>query len=137
MKPNLAPGATLTRKITIDKPRTIDFLGEDLRVYATPEMVRDVEQTCRELLLAWCDEGEDSVGTGLNMSHKGSTLLGMTVEVTVTVKAVDGRRVNFAVNVRDHVEEISAGEHGRFVASIAKVRERTAQKLANPAYNAK
>ena len=51
MKDTLKPGLTATRRITIDKPRTIDFLGENLRVYATPELVRDFEigrASCRE-----------------------------------------------------------------------------------------
>ena len=130
MKTGLTPGATLTRTIVIDRPRTIDFLGEDLRIYSTPQMVLDCEQTCRELALSVCDAGEDSVGTGISVSHKGSTLLGMTVDVTATVKAVEGRRIDFAIMVRDHVEEISSGDHSRFVVSIEKVRARVAEKKA-------
>lgn len=125
-----AVGASLSRKIVIDVPRTIDFLGESLRVYSTPSMVRDVELACRDLLLQYCDPGEDNVGTGISLSHKGSTLLGMTVEVTVGIKAVDGRRVTFATQVRDGDEEISSGEHGRFVVDIEKVRARIAEKAA-------
>ncbi len=123
-------GASLNRKIMIDVPRTIDFLGETLRVYSTPSMVRDVELACRDLLLQFCDQGEDNVGTGISLSHKGSTLLGMTVEVTVSIKAVEGRRVSFATLVRDGDEEISSGEHGRFVVDIEKVRARMAEKAA-------
>jgi fluoroacetyl-CoA thioesterase len=128
MKPGLSVGETLTRSIVVDRARTIDFLGETLRIYSTPQMVLDAEQTCRHLILPWCDPGEDSVGTGIALSHKGSTLLGMTVEVTATVKAVDGRRVSLAVSVRDAIEEISSGDHGRFVVQIDKVRERVMQK---------
>lgn len=123
-------GASLNRKIMIDVPRTIDFLGETLRVYSTPSMVRDVELACRDLLLQFCDQGEDNVGTGISLSHKGSTLLGVTVEVTVSIKAVEGRRVSFATLVRDGDEEISSGEHGRFVVDIEKVRARMAEKAA-------
>lgn len=123
-------GASLNRRIVIDVPRTIDFLGESLRVYSTPSMVRDVELACRDLLLQYCDQGEDNVGTGINLSHKGSTLLGMTVDVTVTIKSVDGRRITFATQVRDGDEEISSGEHGRFVVDIEKVRARMTEKAA-------
>jgi len=129
MKP-AAVGATLTRRIVVDRERTIDFLGEHLRVYATPMMVRDVEVACRDLLLQFCDPGEDNVGTGISLSHKGSTLLGNEIEVTVTIKAVDGRRVTFATLVRDDAEEISSGEHGRFVVEVEKVRARLEQKAA-------
>ena len=128
MKADLKPGISSTRKFTIDKPRTIDFLGENLRVYATPELVRDMEITCRDLLLQYCDPGEDSVGTGIDVAHSGATLLGQNVEVTATVQAVDGRRVTFEVVARDHAEEIGRGTHGRFVVEIEKLRARVAAK---------
>ena len=128
MKADLKPGLSSTRKFTIDKPRTIDFLGENLRVYATPELVRDMEVACRDLLLQHCDAGEDSVGTGIDVAHSGATLLGSNVEVTATVKEVDGRRVSFEVVARDHAEEIGRGTHGRFVVEIEKLRARVAAK---------
>ena len=34
MKSTLSVGLSATRRIEIDTPRTIDFLGETLRVYA-------------------------------------------------------------------------------------------------------
>ena len=131
MKDTLKPGLTATRRITIDRPRTIDFLGESLRVYATPELVRDFEIACREFLLGHCDPGEDSVGTGISVTHSGATLLGMAVDVTVTVKAVDGRKVRFELAAKDGAEEISRGEHGRFVVEVEKLRARVAAKAAN------
>jgi predicted thioesterase len=130
MKDTLKPGLTATRRVTIDKPRTIDFLGENLRVYATPELVRDFEIACREFLLAHCDPGEDSVGTGISVTHAGATLLGMAVDITVMVKAVDGRKVTFELAARDGAEEVSRGEHGRFVVEVEKLRARVAAKAA-------
>jgi len=133
VKETLKPGLSATRRITIDKPRTIDFLGEALRVYATPELVRDFEIACREFLLGHCDPGEDSVGTGISVTHSGATLLGMAVDITVTVKSVDGRKVTFALAAQDGTEEISRGEHGRFVVEVEKLRSRVAQKAAKAA----
>jgi predicted thioesterase len=133
VKDTLKPGLTATRRITVDKPRTIDFLGEALRVYATPELVRDFEMTCREFLLRHCDPGEDSVGTGISVTHSGATLLGMSVDITATVRAVDGRKVQFEIVARDGAEEISRGEHGRFVVEVEKLRARVAQKAAKAA----
>jgi fluoroacetyl-CoA thioesterase len=130
MKNGLQAGATFTRRITVDRPRTVDFLGESLRVYATPELVRDFEVTCREFLLGFCDAGEDSVGTGVSVTHAGATLLGMNVDITITVKAVDGRKVSFDLLARDGGEEISRGEHGRFIVEVEKLRARVAAKAA-------
>lgn len=128
MKDSLQAGLTATRRITIDKPRTIDFLGEELRVYATPELVRDFEIACREFLLSYCDAGEDSVGTGISISHSGATLLGMNVDITLTVTAVEGRKVTFNLVAHDGSEEISRGEHGRFVIQVDKLRAKVAAK---------
>ncbi len=130
MKDTLKPGLTATRRITVDRPRTVDFLGEALRVYATPELVRDFEQTCRDFLLGHVDAGEDSVGTGITVTHSGATLLGMQVDVTITVAKLDGRLVTFDLLAKDGAEEISRGTHTRFVVEVEKLRARVAAKAA-------
>ena len=130
MLDTLRPGVTLTRKLIVDRPRTIDFLGEELRVYATPELVRDFEITCRELLLKHCGAGEDSVGVGISVTHGGASLLGMAVEITVEVLAVDGRLVKFRLAARDEVEPISQGEHARAVVDVGKLRGKVQAKAA-------
>jgi predicted thioesterase len=130
MKPTLVPGAAHKRSLVVDRPRTIDFMGEGLRVYATPEMVRDIEVTCRELLMQHSDAGEDSVGTRVEVDHVGATLLGMPVEISVTVTEVKGRSVTFEASVRDSVEEVGRGRHTRFIVDIAKTAERLAAKAA-------
>ncbi|MFO1115539.1 MAG: thioesterase family protein [Beijerinckiaceae bacterium] len=133
MKDTIKPGMSATRRIEVDTPRTIDFLGENLRVYATPELVRDFEIACREFLLAHTDAGEDSVGTGISVSHGGATLRGMSVDITVTVAKVDGRSVTFDLLAKDDMEEISRGTHSRFVVEVEKLRSRVAAKAAKAA----
>lgn len=133
MKDSLKPGLTATRRLGVDRPRTVDFLGETLRVYATPELVRDFEQTCRDFLLAHVDAGEDSVGTGISVSHSGATLLGMQVELSITVAKLEGRLVSFDLLAKDGAEEISRGSHTRFVVDVEKLRARLAAKAAKHA----
>lgn len=130
MKNTLSVGMSATRTIEIDTPRTIDFLGESLRVYATPELVRDFEIACREFLLDHADSGEDSVGTGISVSHGGATLRGMKVDITVTVSKIEGRLVTFDLVAKDAVEEISRGSHSRFVVEVEKLRAKVAAKAA-------
>ena len=91
MRDTIKTGMTASRQIVVDTPRTIDFLGENLRVYATPELVRDFEVACREFLLDHTDAGEDSVGTGISVTHGGATLRGMSVDITITVAKIEGR----------------------------------------------
>lgn len=133
MKTGLAPAQSFTRQITIDKLRTIDFLGEQLRVYATPELVRDIEMTCREFLLGYADTGEDSVGTAISISHSGATLLGMQVVISCKVKEVKGRQISFEVSAHDGSEQVCVGEHSRFMVEVEKLRARVAAKAASSA----
>ena len=130
MKESLRNGIDAVRRITVDKDRTIDFMGEDCRVYATPELVRDIELTCRDLLLEHLDPGEDSVGTRIELDHTAPTMIGMWAEITVNVTAIDRRAVTFDVTVADEVEQTAKGKHHRFIADIAKTAERLKAKAA-------
>ena len=114
----------------MDKDRTIDFMGEDCRVYATPELLRDIELTCRDLLLQHLDPGEDSVGTRIELDHTAPTLIGMWTEITVNLVAIDGRAVTFDVNVVDEVEETAKGKHHRFIVDVDKTAKRLRSKAA-------
>ncbi len=130
MKAELRPGVSRTNRLTVDRDRTIGFMGEDGRVYGTPYLVRDIEQTCRDLLQGYGDDGEDSVGTDIAIKHAAPTLLGMSVEIKVTVNAIDGRKVSFDVSAKDEVEAICSGTHGRFVVDVGKTIERLRAKAA-------
>lgn len=130
MKASLRPGVTRVNRIEVDRDRTIGFMGEEGRVYGTPYLVRDIEMTCRQLILDHGDAGEDSVGTDIAIKHLAPTLLGMTVEITATVTAVEGRKIDFEVSARDDVEQICSGTHGRFVVDVTKTIERLKTKAA-------
>jgi fluoroacetyl-CoA thioesterase len=130
MKPSLRPGATRVNRIAIGRERTISFMGEEARTYATPSMILDIEHTCRELILEHADAGEDSVGMEVAVKHLAPTLMGMTVEVAVRVAAVEGRRISFEMTVRDELDEVGAGTHVRFVVDKAKTFERLKAKAA-------
>ena len=129
MKESLKARLTTTARITVDEPRTISFMGDDVRVYATPNLLYDVEMTCRDLLLEHIDDGQDSVGTHIDLSHLAATPLGMWVELTVTVESVDGRAVNLEFNAHDPVEQICHGKHSRFIVDVEKTIARLKGKI--------
>ena len=133
MKSSLQAGLSAESTFTVERERTIDFMGEAARVYATPMLVRDIEIACRNLLLAHLDAGEDSVGTRVEIDHIGATLLGMKVELTVRIAEVKGRAVTFEVEGSDAVEPIVRGRHMRFVVDVAKTAERLAAKAGKAA----
>jgi len=130
MKDSLRPGVTTVRRLAVDSERTIGFMGEGGRVYGTPALIKDIEHTCRDLLLEHADAGEDSVGMEVALRHLAPTLLGMEVEITARVAALDGRKITFEISARDELEPIAAGTHVRFMVDVAKTLERLKAKAA-------
>jgi predicted thioesterase len=130
MSEPLQAGLTLTRRIDVDRERTISFMGDECRVYSTPRMLYDIEMACRDLLLEHIESGKDSVGTRVELDHVGATLMGMWVEVAVTLATVNGNAVSFDFTVRDAVEEVARGKHNRFVVGIEKTAQRLQAKRA-------
>lgn len=130
MSETLQPGLTLTRRITVDRDRTISFMGEECRVYATPLMLYDIEFACRDLIKPHLGPDRDSVGTRVELDHVGATLLGMGVDITVTLAKVDGNAVAFDFTVRDAVEEVARGRHHRYIVGIEKTAQRLKAKAA-------
>ena len=130
MKDTLRPGVSRLNRVEIDRERTIGFMGEEGRVYATPRLVQDIEHTCRDLILEHADADEDSVGIDVSIRHLAATLPGMTAEITATVKSVEGRKVTFDIAAEDNLEPICTGTHSRFVVDKAKTVERLKAKAA-------
>jgi fluoroacetyl-CoA thioesterase len=130
MKPSLTGGVTFERTFVVDEARTIGFMGEAGRVYATPALVRDIEQTCRDGLLEHLDAGEDSVGARIELDHLAPTLLGMAVDIRASVVEVKGRLVTFEITARDGLDQIARGKHVRFIAEVQKTLERLKAKAA-------
>ena len=133
MRPGLGIGAKQVTTFTVDERRTIAFMGDALRAYSTPSMVLDVEHACRDLLVAFHEPGEDSVGARVEIDHLGPTLLGQSVTVTATVAAVDLPRVTFDIDVRDDIDTVGAARHVRFVVDTVKQGERLEKKAARVA----
>jgi fluoroacetyl-CoA thioesterase len=130
MSEPLQAGLTAIRRIDIDRERTISFMGDECRVYSTPRMLYDIEMACRDLLLEHIEPGKDSVGTRVELDHVGATLMGMWVEVSVTLATVNGNAVAFDFTVRDAVEEVARGKHNRFIVGIEKTAQRLQAKRA-------
>jgi fluoroacetyl-CoA thioesterase len=128
MKQGLRPGVSKVKRLVVDRDRTTGFMGEEGRVYGTPEFGRDIEYACRDIMLEYADPGEDSVGVEITVRHTAPTLPEMAVEITATVTAVEGRRVTFDVVARDELEPIGAGTHTRFIVDVAKTYKRLKAK---------
>jgi predicted thioesterase len=128
MELSLKPGVTATEHIRVERDRTIAFMGEAARVYSTPSMVSDVEYACLRLIQKHLQEEQSSVGMHVSMDHLAPTPLGGEVQVSVTVSAVDGRKVTLDARVRDAVEIVGSGVHVRYVVDVARQARRVEDK---------
>ena len=124
MKKSLQPGLKINKRYDVTTEKTIDFMGDELRVYATPMMVTDVERTCLELMKEHADAGESSVGARVEIDHMGPTLLNMWVEVRAEVIEVKGPKVVFDVEIHDALDQVGKAQHTTFMIKMAgqKVR---------------
>jgi fluoroacetyl-CoA thioesterase len=67
------------------------------------------------------------------IEHLAPTLPGISVGITVEIMAIRGRKVTFAVSVKDEIGTVIYNTHARFVVDKAKTVERLkakAEKLA-------
>lgn len=133
MKDSLTAGLESVATYEIDIERTISFMGDELRVYATPYMVRDIEETSRLLVQEHLDDGEETVGAHVTVDHLGASLLGMTSTVTAKITDVEGRRVTLEVEVHDGIDLVGKATHVRFVIDRDRQAERLQKKRAQVA----
>ena len=137
MKSSLAPGVTLTFRYTVPESKTVPHVypesprfREMPEVFATAYMVGLLEWACIEAMQPHLDAGEQSVGTGIWVTHTAATPPGLTVAVDVSLQKVEGRRLTFSVRAHDGVDAICEGTHERYVIDrerfVRKVREKAA-----------
>ncbi len=130
----IKPGVSAEKTVVVDDTMTAKHLGSGaLAVFATPAMVALMEGTAVLAIDPLLPEGQASVGTALNIRHLAATPLGGKVRARAEVTAVDGRQVQFRVQVWDETELVGEGEHTRFIIDRARFSQRVAAKKTKPA----
>ncbi len=136
MKATLKPGLTGTYRYTVPGNRMVPDIYPEApdfqsmpRVFATGYLVALCEWAAIELLKPHLDwPREQSLGTHVDLSHTAATPAGLTIEVTVTLTAVEGRRLTFALRAHDGVDAITEGIHERHVIDAERFLQRIAGK---------
>ena len=98
------------------------------QVFATPMMIRAMENAALNAVREFLDPGESAVGTAVDVKHLAATPVGHQITATATVTQVEGRRIWFDVSARDEVEEIGRGAHERMVVDLNRLGNRLAAK---------
>lgn len=122
-------GHSRRESVPVDGTNLASAVGSGMvDVFATPMMVALFETAASNCVAGFLNEGEVSVGVGINVAHSAPTVRGMTVTATATVTAVDRRSVSFDIEVTDDAGVVGSGTHTRFVVDrekfMAKARER-------------
>ncbi len=99
-----------------------------VRVFATPMMIALMEKTCRICVKPYLDEGQETVGTRVDVAHLSSTPVGMKVWCECELSEIDRRRLVFKVSAYDEKGIIGEGTHERFIIDVAKFQEKTENK---------
>lgn len=115
--------------VTIDNTALAMGSGT-LRVFATPAMIALCEGCCAESVEDLLDEGMTSVGTKVNIEHLAASPLGASILCKSKLVSVDGRRLDFEVEVFDNAGLIGKGTHTRFVVNADKFVNKTYAKLS-------
>ncbi|MBQ6959002.1 MAG: thioesterase family protein [Bacteroidales bacterium] len=105
-------------------------------VLATPMMIALMEKTCLLSVRPFLEEGQDTVGTQVHVSHTAATPVGMRVYCDSELIEIDRRRLVFRVTARDDAGVVGEGTHERFVIdterfqakALARNQEPTTQK---------
>ena len=123
--PDFKLNAKREETAVVGDENAIRFLGpEGPRVLGTPHMVGLMERTCRNLVLEMLDEGFDTVGTHVNVSHCAAANLGASVTFTAELLAVNERRVEFRVSANTPDKLIGEGFHQRAIIDVRRFRQK-------------
>ena len=126
-------GARREEHLLVTSDLAINFLGLDEgRVLATPEMIRYMERTSRNLVLPLLEAGHETVGTHVDVYHRAAAPLGSVVTLTSEIIGVADRRVTFRIEARMSDELIGEGTHERGIINIANFAARAAAKKTKP-----
>ncbi len=131
MKETLKVGASAEVEIVTTPEMGITHLGPEApRMYSTPAMISLMEQASIKVLTPHLDEGEQSVGTKISVSHFKATPIGHKARAQSTLTEIvdvgrPTRRYRFTVEAFNEREKIGEGTHERAVINVKQFAGRS------------
>ena len=115
---------------TVENQHTAKSLRSGgLDVLATPMMVALMEEAALTSVRPYLDEGMDTVGTSISVSHLSATPVGLKAWAESELVEIDRRRLVFSVKAYDEMGLIGEGTHERFVVDMEKFTAKCYSKL--------
>lgn len=115
-------------ELTVEPKHTLLYHDKALPpIFSTPDMIGLMEWAAANAMLPFCEEGEISVGTAINIEHRAPTTVGARVKTEAVLESANGRFYVFRVTAHNGVEEIGRGTVTRAFVNPTKVAERRAK----------
>jgi predicted thioesterase len=122
-------GAKATAEETVEFKHTLTAHYPELPpVYSTPDMIRLMETAAFLALQPYCEQGEITVGTKIQVEHRAASGIGAKIRAEALLESFDGRFYTVRVHAWDEVEEIGRGTIGRAVVMVTKFLEKMNKK---------
>jgi fluoroacetyl-CoA thioesterase len=129
----IQPGAVNLTEHRVEPRHLASEWGSGLAdVLATPALVAFCEGCARLAVEPYLGEGQQTVGTRIDLQHIAATPPGLSVRVRAELITVDGRRLTFKLEGWDEVEKICEGEHERTIIDTDRFLARVQAKTKGP-----
>ena len=119
------PGLAASVELTVKEGDTAAALRSgDVPMLATPRVVALCEEATCRALDGHLEERMTSVGMRVQLDHLAPTAVGHKVRAEATLREVEGRRLVFAVSVRDERGLVAAGKVTRVIVDIDRFMDK-------------
>lgn len=114
---------------TVAHRHTLNYHNSALpSIYSTPNMIGLMEWAAANAMLPYCDPGEISVGTAINIEHRAPTTIGAVVKAEAVLESANGRFYVFRVTAHNGKAEIGRGTVTRAFVNPAEVAKRHGER---------
>jgi fluoroacetyl-CoA thioesterase len=97
-------------------------------VYSTPNMIGLMEAAAYNAMKPYCEQGEISVGTAINIEHRAAAALGALIKAEAELESSDGRFYIFRVTARAmngrEEYEIGRGTVSRAFVHLDRIKQK-------------
>lgn len=120
MAKQVPAGIRGTFEAKVEHQHTLNYHNPELPpIFSTPNMIGMMEQAAFLAMAPYCEPGEISVGTAINIEHRVATGLGATVKAEAVLESVNGRFYVFRVTAHNGEKEIGRGTVSRAFVKAA------------------
>lgn len=124
MKQLYSIGDTKVYKHAVTEADTATFaVGKVHPVYATFALTRDAEWAGRLFVLDMLDEGEEGIGTFVEVVHKGPALVSSVVDITATIESIQGNELVCSFVARVGERLIAKGRTGQKILERTRIEQ--------------